>query len=98
GAGRLESRNIVEYERAGAYAVVCGREDLIERLLGMAEVEWEHEDYFRHRVIGHRMLRLFPLWDVPPAKETIRDKYEESSMGGGQAPRVSGPAWAPVLH
>ncbi|MGZ5493939.1 MAG: demethoxyubiquinone hydroxylase family protein [Thermoanaerobaculia bacterium] len=86
GAGRLESRNIVEYERAGAYAVGCDREDLIERLLGMAEVEWEHEYYFRHKVIGHGLLRLFPLWDVPPAKETIREKYEESSVGATPLP------------
>ena len=98
GAGRLESRNIVEYERAVVYALGCGREDLIERLLGMAEVEWEHEYYFRHRVIGHRMLRLFPLWVVPPAKETIRSKYEDPSVGGGQAPRLSGQARAPALH
>jgi ferritin-like protein len=83
GAGRLESRNIVEYERAAVRALGCGREDLIDCLLGMAEVEWEHEYYFRHKVIGHRMLRLFPLWNVPPAKETIRKQYEDPSVGAG---------------
>jgi hypothetical protein len=47
GAGRLESRNIVEYETAARHALACGREDLIDCLLTMAEVEWEHEHYFR---------------------------------------------------
>ncbi len=43
GAGRLERRNIVEYERAAMYALRCGREDLIDCLVEMAEVEWEHD-------------------------------------------------------
>src|SRR5882762_10231184 len=49
GAGRLESRNIGEYETAARHARDCGREDLIDCLLTMAEVEWEHEHYFRSR-------------------------------------------------
>src|SRR5688500_20285902 len=47
GAGRLESRNIVEYETAARYARECGREDLIDCLLTMAEGEWDHERYSR---------------------------------------------------
>ena len=54
GAGRLESRNIVEYETAARYARECGRTDLIDCLLTMAEVEWEHERYFRSCVLRHR--------------------------------------------
>lgn len=42
GAGRLESRNIREYETAARYARDCGRIDLVECLLEMAEVEWDH--------------------------------------------------------
>ena len=38
----------------------------------MAEVEWEHEKFFRGLNVGHWMLRWFPLWDAPPPKETIR--------------------------
>jgi hypothetical protein len=45
---------------------------MIECLLMMAEVEWEHERYFRERIEGHWLLRVFPLWDVPPAKNAIR--------------------------
>ena len=72
GAGKLERSNIVEYEDAARYAEACGREDLIDCLLTMAEVEWEHEKFFRERVTGHWLLRLFPLWDPPPPKEDIR--------------------------
>src|SRR5262245_29124897 len=47
GAGKLESRNIREYESAANYAALCGRSEYVECLLTMAEVEWEHEHYFR---------------------------------------------------
>jgi rubrerythrin len=76
GAGRLESRNIVEYETAARHARDCGREDLIDCLLTMAEVEWEHENYFRERVLQHRLGRRLSLWPVPPPKEAIRQSFE----------------------
>src|SRR5258708_1575590 len=41
GAGRLESRNIREYEAAARHARSCGLVDFIDCLLTMAEVEWE---------------------------------------------------------
>ena len=72
GAGKLESRNIVEYETAARYARTCGREEFIDCLLTMAEVEWEHEYYFRRKVLQHRWAHLFSIWPEPPAKETIR--------------------------
>jgi len=71
GAGFLERRNIVEYERAAMHAYHCHREDLIDCLLTMAELEWEHESYFRGNVSRHPAL----LWDAPPAKETIRAPF-----------------------
>ena len=77
GAGRLESHNIVEYERAAMHAMRCGNEEMIECLLQMAEVEWEHEAYFRERVTGHPLLRIFPIWKQPPPKSTIRERYRE---------------------
>ena len=70
GAGRLESHNIVEYEDAACYALECGHEEMIDCLLTMAEVEWEHEKYFRSKAEGG----WIRLWDAPPAKETIRSK------------------------
>ena len=84
GAGRLESRNIREYERAARYARSCGRSDFTECLLGMAEVEWEHERYFRSRVEGHRWARRLPLWPPPPPKETIRLSFAAESCSDEQ--------------
>lgn len=75
GAGRLESSNIVEYEDAAKYAQAAGFPGMIDCLLTMAEVEWEHEKFFREQIEGHWMLRFFPRWTVPPAKETIRAAY-----------------------
>ena len=74
GAGRLESRNIGEYEDAARYARGCGHHELVDCLLGMAEVEWEHERYFRAKVEGHHWSRLFRVWPAPPPKETIRGR------------------------
>jgi rubrerythrin len=79
GAGKLESQNIVEYETAAKLARDCGRHDLIECLLEMAEVEWEHEHYFRERVANHKLLKLFTLWPAPAPKESIRISFSASS-------------------
>jgi rubrerythrin len=81
GAGKLESRNIREYETAARYARDCGRIELIDCLLEMAEVEWEHEVYFRSRVKEHFIGRRLPLWPQPPAKETIRTSFEVEHVG-----------------
>jgi hypothetical protein len=72
GAGKLERRNIVEYENAARYAVGCGKFEFVDCLLMMAEVEWEHEKYFRAKVLSHPVGRLLPIWPAPPPKETIR--------------------------
>jgi len=79
GAGRLESRNIREYETAARHARDCGREEFIDCLLTMAEVEWEHEYYFRSRVLLHSLGRRLTLWPAPPPKETIRESYAQES-------------------
>lgn len=76
GAGKLESRNIREYETAARYARNCGRDDLVDCLLTMAEVEWEHEHYFRSRVLSHRWADRLPIWPQPQTKETIRKSFE----------------------
>ncbi len=75
GAGKLESSNIKEYEDAARYAQAAGLEPMIDCLLTMAEVEWEHEKFFREQIQGHALLRVFPLWPAPPPKETIRAAY-----------------------
>jgi rubrerythrin len=80
-AGRLERRNIVEYEDAARHAVECGRPDMVDCLLEMAEVEWEHEAYFRAQVEGHALTRLFKVWPPPPPKESIRAPYRAAEPG-----------------
>ncbi len=79
GAGRLESRNIREYETAARYARDCGRENFIDCLLTMAEVEWEHEKYFRSRVLMHPLGHRLSLWPAPPPKEIIRKSFARDS-------------------
>jgi rubrerythrin len=76
GAGRLESGNVREYETAAAHAIGCGRSEMIECLLTMAEVEWDHERYFRQKIESHWLTRLVGLWPAPPPKETIRAARE----------------------
>ncbi|MBV8520246.1 MAG: demethoxyubiquinone hydroxylase family protein [Acidobacteria bacterium] len=77
GAGRLERWNVNEYEDAARLARAAGRESMLEPLLMMAEVEWEHERYFRERITGHRLLRVFRMWPPLPPKERIRAAFAE---------------------
>jgi rubrerythrin len=81
GAGKLESRNIREYETAARHARDCGRFEFVECLLEMAEVEWEHESYFRARVRSHGVGRRLALWPQPPGKQTIRSSFESERAG-----------------
>ena len=75
GAGKLESRNIREYELAARYASRSGHAEFVDCLLGMAEVEWEHERYFRACVERHRWAPRLRLWPAPLPKEAIRESF-----------------------
>ncbi|MFN2530408.1 MAG: ferritin-like domain-containing protein [Pyrinomonadaceae bacterium] len=75
GAGRLESRNIVEYETAARHARDCGYSQFVDCLLSMAEVEWEHEQYFREHVSGHPLRRVISVWPKPPERANIRQSF-----------------------
>ena len=75
GAGKIERRNIKEYELAARYARNSGREEWVDCLLTMAEVEWEHEQYFRSQVEKHFFSRLVPIWPLPPPKPMIRASF-----------------------
>jgi rubrerythrin len=88
GAGKLESRNVKEYETAARLARDCGCVNLIDCLLEMAEVEWDHEKYFRSCVLSHRLGRRLSLWPPPPPRETIRLSYE-SEKGESLEPELS---------
>ncbi len=80
GAGRLERRNVGEYESAARYARLCGHEEFVDCLLEMAEVEWDHEAYFRSRVERTRLGRRF-LWPALPPRATIRGARPEPTRG-----------------
>lgn len=87
GAGRLESGNVKEYEDPAEYALRCGRPEFVECLLHMAEVEWEHERYFRAQVTRHALSRLVRPWPPLPPKETIRQRY--AALAARYTPPVS---------
>ncbi len=88
-AGKLESRNIREYEDAARFAHGCGRGDFVDCLLTMAEVEWEHEAYFRDRVLSHPRGRRLHIWPQPPPKSRIRESYREETAGPISQPKAS---------
>ena len=79
GAGRLESKNIVEYETAARYARDCGRTEFIDCLLTMSEVEWEHEYFFRSCVARHWLGRRLTIWPTPPPRINIRESFAKEA-------------------
>ncbi len=91
GAGFLESGNVREYEDAARFAVVAELDHFVPDLLHMAEVEWDHERYFRSKVEGHWLSRLVPLWEAPPPRAVIQDSFDAArgvgSTGNGARAR-----------
>jgi rubrerythrin len=71
GAGWIERRNIQEYVDASVFATQAGRTDLAAELLTMAEVEWDHEQWFRAKVLGHWLRRVLPVWRAPPPRDQL---------------------------
>jgi len=82
GAGRLESQNVREYEAAARLALVAGSDHFVDPLLEMAEVEWDHERYFRTKAASHPLWRLVPKWQAPPPRDTIRTSFDVFSQTG----------------
>lgn len=72
GAGKLERQNIVEYEHAARYAMDAGYIHFVDDLLTMAEIEWDHELYFRTKAASHWLWKVFPNWSPPPPRAAIR--------------------------
>ncbi len=71
GAGWIERRNVHEYVDAAVFARAAGLEHLVRPLMAMAEVEYDHELYFRGRVVGHPGLCLLPLWHQLPTRAAL---------------------------
>jgi demethoxyubiquinone hydroxylase (CLK1/Coq7/Cat5 family) len=57
-AGRLESKNSLEYEDAAVFAKELEMDDCVDDLLDMARVELEHENFFHQAVTDHSLLPI----------------------------------------
>jgi hypothetical protein len=57
-AGLLEHNNVHEYEAAAAAANEFNFHGFVPKLLSMAVVEGQHEEYFRSMVEEHRARRV----------------------------------------
>lgn len=77
GAGQLEYGNVAEYEHAARYAWSAELPQHVDVLLEMAEVEWEHEQYFRQKIKGHWLCRFVPDWGQLPPKDHIRQSFDD---------------------
>lgn len=84
-AGRLESGNVEEYERAAFHARESGLTSFEADLRVMARVEREHEIFFLKMVTGHRLLPLMRTvfkWGRTAENEVKESKAAASSMRG----------------
>jgi hypothetical protein len=93
GAGRLESKNIGEYEHAARLAICAGQAKMADELLQLAEVEWDHELFFRSCASRHPLWKLVPHWPAPPERASIRGRFAEYLEGA----RAIEPVIAPWL-
>ena len=81
GAGRLESRNVKEHEDAADFALASGHPEFIECLLEMAEVEWDHEAYFRSQVESRWLRHVIRVWPPIPPMDAIRTDFGRRNPG-----------------
>lgn len=93
GAGKLERDNIGEYEHAARLAHQAGLEPLVEPLLVLAEVEWDHEALFRRFAASHWLWRLFPSWPDTAPREEIRKSYAAFVASGSREVRPVRVPW-----
>ncbi len=73
GAGKLEQGNIIEYEIGAREAILCGEHQFVESLIEMAEVEWDHEFYFRKKAQSSKWTDVIRLWNPPPPRHSTRE-------------------------
>ncbi len=75
GAGKLERKNVMEYVHAAHYAAHSGHNEFVTDLLEMAKTEWEHEKYFRQKIIAHRWSNFFKVW-----KALTPEEYNQTAI------------------
>ena len=88
GAGKLERGNIVEYEVAARLAHLAGHGEMVDELLGLAEVEWDHERLFRTAAASHLLWRLSPKWPDTKDRGHIRSAFEDFLAGNEPEPAL----------
>lgn len=76
GAARLECDNVGEFERLARLAWWAGERERVDALLGMAEVEWDHELWLRERAAAHVLWGLVFAWPTPPPRASIRGRFD----------------------
>ena len=96
GAARLERGNVGEYELAARHALDAGRAEWVDDLLTMAEVEHDHERWFREKAASHPLWRVFPHWEPLPPREHIRRSLTIERGARGLAPEAPGARPTPV--
>jgi len=100
GAGRLESRNVGEYDTCRAPCRGLRPRDLVDCLLTMAEVSVAHEHYFRRPVPYHARAAASACVPAPAAAGYDRATHEVLAQRFGG--RLLLPLWvlaaAPSVH
>ncbi len=85
GAGKLEHQNIVEYEHAARHAMEAGYIHFVDDLITMAEIEWDHELYFRSKASSNWLWKVFPNWSLTPPRAAIRKSFPANNLSSIQS-------------
>ena len=93
GAGKLERGNIAEYEVAARLSHLAGLGHMCDQLLELAEVEWDHEQLFRHCAESHRLWKVSPKWAPVEPRAAIRTNFEGFLAGSEGEPKLR---WTPL--
>lgn len=93
GAGKLERQNVGEYEHAARLAWQAGLDAYLELILEMAEVEWDHELFFRTHAASHVLWRVFPHWPALPPREEIRERFAAFTASGERSVELVRAPW-----
>ncbi len=93
GAGKLERGNIEEYEVAARLAHLGEHPHMVDQLLELAEVEWDHEQLFRAAAATHWLWRVSPKWPETDVRSHIRTSFNEFLTGDEPDPTLR---WNPL--
>ena len=78
---RRSPRLELSVQYAARAAALSGHPEFVDDLLDMAEVEWDHERYFRLKSASHWAWRWMPQWEPTAPQEEIRRAFAEFRSG-----------------